>query len=406
MANTQNEEVQGQIQGQQYYCRIKINDTEIQSENIIGLTIREWINELLPRLELQLINQGYLLETHPIIDGDIIDVLIAKNKDTEASVSMKFVISDFNLAVQSDNRKIILNISGFLKADNFFAPIKTRSFSEKNSKEILQTIVNESGLKFKNPLNITPTDKMTWYQINKSNYDFIYHVLQRSYMPDDSILFYGNSNNEFVYTSIKKELNKQDTIIARYNVDKFNQNALSDEDIKSIWFASYDLTNVCSFFNRIVGYGAEYTYVDNTNGTEISKEYKDDKKITDYIDRQKSLNGKNVLNSMFGIYNDLNLYSDKYFESFQKNYYLLTTFMANSLVININSLNTVKLFDKVNLMLPSLLDNKMSDPYSGLYIVGGITHFVSKGGIYQKMISLNRNGINKAMVKKLTSLVG
>lgn len=406
MANAQDDNVQGQIQGQQYYCRIKINEQEIQSDNIIGLTIREWVNEILPRLELQLMNQGYLLETHPIVDGDIISVLLAKNKDTEAALTMDFVVSDFNLAVQADNRKIVLNISGYLKVDDFFAPIKTRSFKNKKSQEVLSTIANESGLKFKNPQNINTNDKMTWYQINKTNYDFIPHILSRSYIQNDVLLYYANTNNEMILTSLKKELKKQDSIIAKYDIDKYNRSVLSDEDSKNVWFSSYDLTNVCSYFNRIIGYGAEYTYNNNDDGSEVYEQFKDEDKITDYIFRQKSLNGQNVFNSTFGAYNNKNLYNENYFGSFVKNYYLLATHLSCSLVININSLSTVKLFDKINLMLPSLLDNSISDPYSGLYIIGGITHFVSKGGMYQKMLSLHRNGINKPITKKLTNLVG
>jgi hypothetical protein len=247
---------------------------------------------------------------------------------------------------------------------------------------------------------------MIWYQINKTNYDFITHILQRAYIPNDAILFYGNTSNELVYTSLEKELDKHQTITARYDIEQYNRNALSGNDVNSIWYASYDITNYSSYFNRIIGYGAEYTYVNNDTGIEVVGNYHDDKKVTDNINRQKALDGQNVFNSTFGIYNHLNLYSEKYFESFEKNYTVIATHLSCSLVININSLTTVKLCDKVNLMLPSLLDNKISDPYSGLYIIGGITHVVTKGGLYQKMVSLHRNGINKPVGSKLKGLVG
>jgi hypothetical protein len=57
----------------------------------------------------------------------------------------------------------------------------------------------------------------------------------------------------------------------------------------------------------------------------------------------------------------------------------------------------IKLLDKVNLAIPSIIfgnDGNLCGVYSGEYIVCGITHSANSEGIYQKEISLHRNGFN------------
>jgi hypothetical protein len=74
-------------------------------------------------------------------------------------------------------------------------------------------------------------------------------------------------------------------------------------------------------------------------------------------------------------------------------------------VIQIDSECDVKLFDKINLVIPSLVSEEFNEVYSGMYLVGGIIHNVCINGIYKKMLSLHRNGMNKSEFVKTTKVV-
>lgn len=395
----------GQPQGQKFYARVKINDIEIQAQNIISLTIREWVFDVLPRIEIKMVNAGYILETMQIEDGDVIDVIIAKHDEDPNPLEMKFLLCDHYTVPEGDNRKLIVSVSGILKVSDMFFPIKTRSFSKSSSVDIFQTIANEANITFTNPDNVTANDIMNWYQINSSNFTFIKHVLKRANVTNDAVFFYTNSKNNFVYTTLKTNMRKKEVGIARYDVEKFGATILDDQDTnKTMWFNGYDIANSSSYYNKKIGYGTNYTYI-GTDGTINKADYSDKSKMTNMLFRNKDAEGQAVLNRTYGMNNDLNLYDTSYFEALIRNKYLRDTFFSCSVVININALCQVNLFDKVNLVLPSILDNKMSDPYSGLYLVCGITHSIVKNGIYQKMLSLHRNGMNNSVVRKDNILV-
>jgi len=72
-------------------------------------------------------------------------------------------------------------------------------------------------------------------------------------------------------------------------------------------------------------------------------------------------------------------------------------FFAYLVLLNINPLYQVKLFNKINLMVPSLPNynsNEINDIVSGKYLLGGNVYSTTKGNILQKQILLFRDGVN------------
>lgn len=390
----------GQLPGQQHYCRITIKGQEYFSKNIMSLIIREWVVDVLARIEIIMYDDGTLNEILPFEDNDIIKVTIGKHADDPDPLECEFILADYQMDVMADNRQMAVSISGYLKAKDMFI-VKNRSFRNKNSRDILTMIANENRINFVNPNFVSPNDTMTWYQVWKNNYDFINHVLSRSNAINDLILFYSNSQNEFVYTSLNKEIEKIPFRIARYDVDKCGQNIV-DESIERdvIYYNHYDVVNYSSLFNKINTYKIEYDYYDPNTGRSIVGNYNTSKKTTELRYKDSEFVNKLSLHRDCGTLNNKNIYNG-YFQSLVQNDYLRNEFFSNSVVININALSKVKLFEKIHLSVPSMFSkDNINEVMSGDYWVGGIVHQVSHNGVYRKSLSLHRNGINKSVHMK------
>lgn len=389
-----------QAPGVQYYLELTIKDARINPVNIQSLVIKEWVFNLVPTIEIHFIDDGYFTEIIPLEDGEDIEVLLAKNEDDENPVELTFSLDDYSVGILGDNRKSTLSITGHLKVNDIFVS-KMRSFPGKNSLSVLKQIASDSNLTFVNPRNVIPSDNMNWLQVGQSNYDFIVHVLKRSYVPNDVVFFYANSSNEFVYTSLHAEMDKEDIKRAKFNVRNAERNVEDDSDKDdTIWFASYNITNYSGFFNKSCGYGFGYCYYDLSQ--EVFKSYKSIKKFTDLSFRNKDLLGSTIKTSDCADLIEKNVYSAKYFESLSRNEFLKNNFFGNLLVMNINSLSQVKLMDVIDVDIPSLFEEENSNEVlSGKYMVAGIQHEISTGAIYRKKIALGRNGMNKSQSVKI-----
>lgn len=386
----------GQLPGQQFYLELSIKGERYNPNNIQYFVIREWIFNILPTIELMLADEGYLTEADPLEDGSEIEVLLAKSEDDPNPLEMTFLVDDYTVEIMGDNRKSLVSITGHLKVDKMFE-IQSRSFSKRNSAEVLQQIASECGLKFSNPRNITPTDNMVWLQASVSNQDFIGQVLKRSYIPNDCTFFYGNHNNEFVYTSLLTEMEKQEIKKTKFNIENFERFSKDDQDKdNTIWFGSYSIVNYSGYFNKKLCYGFEYDYYD-LDGNNVFQEYSDIKKLTELSFRnKKNINGVFLADNVKD-YIASNVYGEKYFESFSRNDFLKDNFFSNSVVLSVNSLSQVNLMDILDVDIPSLIEAEQSNEVmSGFYLVCGIQHEVTNGSIYRKKVAIGRNGMNKS----------
>lgn len=390
-----------QLPGQQFFCRVIINDSEYISQNIISLTIREWVLDVLPRIDLSLFDDGFLSEVFPLEDREEIRVMIGKHEDDENALELTFNLVSYSIDVIGDNKKTAIAMSGYLKADSIFA-YKNRVFKRSSSVDIFQRIASETGIKFSNPLNSKTNDIMNWYQ-TMSNYFFVKHVLERAYNPNDSLFFYANCQNNFVFTSLNREIEKKEGRIAKFSVENFETFAKDDKDKDdTIWFNSYNFVNYSGQYNIESGYTAGYSYYDQK--AIKSESYNTLKKLSKLTFRKKDLLNETACWNSYGVWNS-NLYSEKFFESTARNRFLREKFFDFSVVINANSLSKISLFDKVNLAIPTMFDEEgINEAMSGEYLVGGIVHNVSSNGIYKKMVSLHRNGMNQSPNIRTTRL--
>ena len=387
----------GQLPGQQFYLELSIKGERYNPNNIQYFVIREWIFNVLPTIELMIADEGYLTEVVPLEDSTEIEVLLAKSEDDPNPLEMTFLLDDYTVDILGDNRKSLVGITGHLKVDNMFGS-QSKSYSNKNSVSVLKQVASDCGLPFKNPHNVVTSDNMTWLQANLSNQSFICHVLERAYIPNDLLFFYATHKNEFVLTSLLKEMEKNEIRKAKFNVENMESFVKDDNDPDdTVWFGSYNIVNYSGYFNKKVGYGFGYSYYD-LKGKVISKEFSHIEKLTDLSFRNKDNIGTVVnYNDNVKDFVESNLYGIEYFQSLSRNGFLLDNFFANSLVLNVNSLSQVNLMDTLDVDIPSMIEAEQSNPVmSGFYLVCGIQHEVSNGSIYKKKVALGRNGMNKS----------
>lgn len=373
---------------QNFYCKLTIDDHPLIPKNIKYCVIREWIFDILPRIEIAINDDGYLTEVFPILDNSVLNIEIGVNPDDENIFGCEFNIVNKTIDVVNGNKSTVITLTGVLKTNSCFFPIKNRSFKNMNSQEVLNIISKELGLTFNKNVNLNTSDIMTWLQVNLSNFDFIKHILKRSYVSGDILFCFADLNNRLNYTSLKSEINKESKI-AKYSLDNFTKYSFEDKnDLKTIWYNSFNIANYTNDFNRKFGYGINGSYYDlETNKSiKINNNY--------YPLTEMSFNdysGNATYSSSFPILN--NVYSNYFKATLQNEYY--KSIFGVSLQLSINAINKINLFDIVDLQIESLLTDEKDEVQSGEYIVAGITHQLTN--IYKKEISIHRNGYNKPL---------
>jgi len=369
---------------QVFFCKILINDLELHQQNIVSLNIREWVFEPLPRLEMVVLDDGVLSEYNPLSDNTIIKLQISKDKVSEEVLDIEFDLIDYSIDIIGSNSRSVVNISGLLRTNNIFN-IKNRVFRDSTSIDVANRIATESGLEFNKKVLFNTNDTMSWIQSNISNFDMLKYINKKSFINNDALFFYGTTQGDLQVNSIRSAL-KNSSKIARYDLEKatnFNEN-LSD-----IYFNSYDVVNYNGHFNRKSTYGIKYNYYDlvgNVSNTLVDNIGN----LTDNENRRNTQLSKNINLPI----QSSNTYKQYNISSINNKYYK-ELFFGMSILLNINSHSAVRLFDKVSLSLPSLvLERQSNDVFTGDYLVGGITHNITKNSIYRKRISLHRFGYN------------
>jgi len=234
---------------------------------------------------------------------------------------------------------------------------------------------------------------MTWLQLNQSNYDFINHVMERSYKANDTIFCYCDINKNLNMTSLKTEINKT-PLNARYDIKNYTKDRFDNtEDENTIWFNSYDYTNISGYNNKKNNYGVSYSYYD------LEKENIDSITQDTSLLAEKTLKSSDYVGNIVKDFNMVlqnNVYSD-FSKAIVQNKYLKTNFFSFSISININPLSQVKLFDVLNVLIPSMpnyVEQEINDIYSGKYIVGANVYSVGRNNIFQKQLVLFRDGMD------------
>jgi len=392
---------------------MSIKGTSVTKHSIQTLVIREWIFDLLPRIEIEILDSGWFIDKFPFEDNDVIKVELDHLSDGEGVVKTEFLLHDIEIinAGVGKAEQALVKITGILKTDNFPFEIKNRAFSQKTSDEVFEELSNDIGFNSFTS-RVTSKDKMSWIQSHQSDFDFSKHVLKRSFVNEnDTTFLYSDRDGNCVFTSLQTELeNENKPKIAMFNLEASllnNINMQEDEydekveDLKEqegsenlIFYRQWYFKNFQGTSNKENSYGRTFSF----NNTEdyVNRTMKDDKHdLTVHSLKEKDKIGKFVKNDTFGILDILNTHPE-YFLSMVQNEYLKENFFANSVVLYTKPNEELKLFDKINLIVPTYFkaDSEIDIVHSGMYIVGGIIHEVQKSSIYSTIVILFRNGLN------------
>lgn len=376
-----------------HYCKMTIKGVDVMSQNIRVLNVRESIFDVIPVMEMELIDNGIFSEKYPLEDGDIIFVEISKNKNSKPVINLEFELHDFSIDnLDGDNITLsIIKMTGYLKNKNLFFPPQNRSFKNQSSSQVISRIAQEEGFNYIGRL--VASDAMTWLQVNQSNYGFIFHVIERAFKSEDVVVCGITRHKNLIYTSVGTEIKNKNTKKAIFDPKM----TISDEvetakKTQEFYFNNYKVISLLGTSNKMTGYGLKYGIYDFESFSE-DKVTNNNNKMSEFINRNKDNSGKISEYSMTGI--ETRNTHKNYFKAINQNRFISEDFFKTCFILYINVNDNINLFDKINVVFPAMDNVKnINDSMSGEYMVGGIIHQISKDGYYRMALTLFRNGFN------------
>lgn len=406
-----------------YIVKLSIKGVEVPASSIVNITVREWITDLLPRIELQLSDNSRLTEQFPLEDNDEIKIELNHFIFEDPPIKSTFLLQDYEIlnSAPGKSQQTMIRLSGLLKTTDLLYPIRNRVFSGKNSSEIFTTISTEAG--FENfEARISPKDEMNWLQLNQNNYQFIKHVLKRAYVNNDDVPFlYSSRNGKLIYTSLKTEILKSVKEIPRmvFNIESamLNSKTYTEEELEDkledekeaegegvVFFYNWKYKNMAGGVNKTNSYGREFSYYDLTD-TLMQQIKTDVHPLSTHSLKEKDKIGLISKYNNYGMLDKSNTH-EHFILATEQNKYLMENFFSSYLLVYTRPTNTLNLFDRVNVEVPSSLpiEGNTDEVHSGEYIIGGIIHQASKDSIYNNIMVLFRNGLNiKGLLKDFES---
>lgn len=377
-----------------FYCKVTIKKIELLPQNITVLNIRESIFDLLPVLDMSFLDNGIFSEKYPFEDEDVISIELSRSNKDAVPISMEFTLQDYTINNRDgDNMNLVdINITAIMKNSGLFYPVKTRSFANKTSVDVLKSIALEIG--FNPSVKISTSDSMIWRQVNQNNYGMVFETMKRAFKSEDAILTGVTRSKDFIITSLKTELKNKSSKKVIY--DPFN--TISDiepiqEKKETYYFNNFDIKNISGMVNKTIGYGVKYSYFnfkDNFD-KQITSDFHD---LTQFSSKNKNNIGKIVRNDSSYFLNELNVHRN-YYVALAQNEYYIKDFFKICLIVYMRPTDKINLFDKIDVTFPSFENNELTNQtLSGEYLVSTIVHQASKAGHYRMVLTLFRNGMN------------
>ncbi len=386
---------------QQFSIKIihKESGIELPNYNVNSFEIKESIFSVIPYVELNINDAGYLTEIMPILDNEVLTIHYAPNELTKNDIIFDVIIYEYSIQPIAQNSKSYIILHCYLALPIFY-PALIKSYNG-TSKDVLSKVTTELGYKFNTNI-ANSQDFMTWYR-HGSVIGFIKDVVNKSYIANDVGFFYfdllGNGN----YKSYRSSISNSPKFPLKY--DRVKQQALFTND-KTINYNVYEYANKNGYIKGITGYGSQlYTY--NADGKSTKTSYVDTYTSTQ-LKNVNRLNANNVSNvSIVGWdKSNRNVYAGYGLAKVQ-NEVIRNNLVENTIAMSVNPDSDVKLMDVYEVSIPSNLTgdtDNINHVLSGLYVVTSISHGSVRNGVYQKNIVLGRRGINKSTDRKVSNV--
>jgi len=397
---------------QNFYGTLFINNNEIPASDILSLVIREWLlsESIVPRLELTMIDSGRLSDADLPINKSEIKISISKSEESIDDEEMFFYVSDVEIInTPSKNGQRIIKISGLLKIDNLFK-IGSSAFTG-NSVKVISDIADELNLEFVKKNNISAQDNMTYFKLNQNNLSFLQHVLDRSYIGEDDLLFaFISINNTLNALSLKSAISAKPLWTLKYNVELATSKSEDEfknlieklgikEDKSTIYYSNFGLINKSGSFYNSGGYSIKNSFYDINKKEIIETESNSSLKLnkTDY----DNIN-ENKITAKFNYSGVSNLYNtyEGYDQANSNKENLILSLFAQTLEVEIDSFKTPEIGDSIEIFIPtkSEVNSELNNEIlSGKYIIISRLKTLTKSSILKKRIIIARVGTNKGL---------
>lgn len=387
-------------QGVNFYCNLLIRGVSIPSINIVHLVVREWMFDIVPRLELIITDDGTLSELFPLRDAEEISIELRKHEDDKKPYKEIFQLLAYKMTSSQGTKINHFHIVGMLKLNDFYFPARTRSFKHQSSIDVLEKITREAGAKLNR--KIKTNDVMTWLQVNQNNFTMVKHIRKRAFIADDTPMYYYD-DGAFIVTSIRSIKSSNKRRNAEFDLVNFSSESFDNKfDEEKVWFSNWGISDFSSYSNLKKNYGLAYGYFDLSddllkNGNQTRTQNK------------SILLGKNSLRrNVDGIVDQTNMgflssnMHNHYFDAVINNDYFRSSFFANYLLeLNVNALAKPVLSEIINVLIPSNISGNYNEALSGEYCLIGKVHEIVQGEPYRLSLLLARNGVGELVADKM-----
>lgn len=364
--------------------------------NIIHATIRSWVFDVLPTIELTITYQDEFNKFWTLQENDEIVVELGSKTADKREIVTKTIFELKTWAETESHSGELTNMTlvGSLKVTNFFSPVQFRAFPDISS-ETISEISNEMSLKIDK--RIDTSDKMVWIQ-HETNHRFLQHLIQNSWISDsDFLMSFVDINRNLVVTSLKSEVDRQQ---AKKNFvfwpEAFSQD-IDQEDIeKKIYpFIGWDSSNKSALINMQGGNGIVFNKYDYNKLERVVLDI--NTTLASYADIIKDDRGSGV-NSV-DVFQPPSAHDNFWCAKPLRNLFM-SKFFASPKTIMINSDADVKLADIINVsFLKMASDQGSRDGFSpinsGDYLIGGLVHYIEPPHGMKTFATIFRSGYEK-----------
>lgn len=372
---------------------LKVKGVQIPMNNIQICVVREWIFDILPRLEVVFSDVFNVVESVDLRQYDEIELTMKYDVDSKPNVSIKFTLLTIEISPTGSGVPVkIVQLTGVGAKKSFYYDIKSRSFSSSNSSVVVGSVFSGNGIE-NNSKNIKTNDSMNWMQCSVSDLDFLKHIKNKSYKTDDDSMFiyidrkgFGNYNSLKDKASLSPKVNFKYVTTPMPEKEKDNEVSYSNFTYKNLLGVSAVTEG---FSDSVIQVGSDGE-MEQTNFFDVSKKlnflsdnpyvYRTEKKFV-----RNSLQPRNTGNTY-----------EQYFINKERKKLVERLFFSTMVIVSGLPHSKVNLMDVINLEIPVAKSSAsdVSGKYSGDYLVGGMIHQLVGTNMYQCSYALFRNERN------------
>lgn len=369
---------------------LKVKGVQVPMNNIQVCVVREWIFDIVPRLEVVFSDIFNITESVKLQQYDEIELSMKYDVDTKPNVNLKFIILTIEVSTTGSGIPVkIVQFTGVGASKSFFYDMKSRSFGQSNSSNVVNTVFSNNNL-INNTKDFKTNDTMNWMQCSVSDFEFLKHIKNRSYKSEeDSLFIYVDRKGLGNYVSLKDKANIKSKVNFKYVTTLLPEK----EKIGEVSYNNFLYKNFMGISALSEGFADSVIQVGKDGGMEQTNFFDVSKKLNfisdnPYVYRTEKKFVRNSLQPR----NTGNTY-EQYFINKERKKLVERMFFSTMAVVSGLPHSSVNLMDVVNLEVPVAKTgaNDISEKYSGDYLVGGMIHQLVGTNMYQCSYALFRN---------------